>query len=140
MKAARGFVSSPAAAHEARRFVRECLDRWGLRNDDIRPVELAASELVSNAVRHGGPRFVVRVGVVAGRVRVEVCDDGGGSPTLRSPDPEHGGWGLRLVARLADVWANDSSDGETVVWFERTVTVRGAVAGQANGAGGDRSF
>ena len=52
-------------------------------------------------------------------LRVEVHDPGGGFvPTAPSPDPARpSGWGLYLVAELADRWGVDS-DHRTLVWFE----------------------
>ena len=52
-------------------------------------------------------------------LRVEVHDPGGGFvPSAPSPDPARpSGWGLYLVAELADRWGVDS-DERTRVWFE----------------------
>ena len=53
------------------------------------------------------------------KLRVEVHDPGGGFvPSSPSPDPARpSGWGLYLVAELADRWGVDSEE-ETLVWFE----------------------
>ena len=81
------------------------------------------SELVTNAVRHAnlddGDLILLVIEVGAGSLRVEVHDPGGGFvPTAPAPDPARpSGWGLYLVAELADRWGVDS-DERTLVWFE----------------------
>jgi anti-sigma regulatory factor (Ser/Thr protein kinase) len=77
---------------------------------------LLISELVTNAFRHGMPPISLRLELHDSRLRVEVCDAGGGRPRRR-PDPgPDGGWGLLLVARAADRWG--VADGSTRIWFE----------------------
>jgi serine/threonine-protein kinase RsbW len=88
-----------------------------------RDVRLLVSELVTNAVRHANlDESDVIVLVIESEdevLRVEVHDPGGGFvPTAPSPDPARpSGWGLYLVAELADRWGVDSDD-RTLVWFE----------------------
>src|SRR5918998_2037516 len=68
---------------------------------------LLLSELVTNAIQHGGAgpheTIQVRLTSTAKRVRVEVHDPGprGGEPQDRL-QTEMGGYGLLLVDRLAD--------------------------------------
>jgi anti-sigma regulatory factor (Ser/Thr protein kinase) len=116
----RELAVSPEAASEAR----HALD--GL-NDDLsgrmRDVRLLVSELVTNAVRHAnlakGDVIVLVIDLADDALRVEVHDPGGGFvPSAPSPDPARpSGWGLYLVAELADRWGVDS-DERTLVWFE----------------------
>ena len=88
---------------------------------------LVASELVTNAVVHSGcepgHRLNVRVSEQSERVLISVHDPGvsehraavrpaGGSAV--------GGWGLRLVAQLAERWGADRPDGYRV-WAEVAV-------------------
>ena len=88
--------------------------------DDAR---LLVSELVTNAVRHAGlgPRDVIKVSarVHDGILRVVVRDAGVGfdvAPrTIASS--ESAGWGLHLVAEIAERWGA-TVDGATEVWFE----------------------
>jgi anti-sigma regulatory factor (Ser/Thr protein kinase) len=120
MRLERELAVSPEAASEAR----HALD--GL-NDDLsgrmRDVRLLVSELVTNAVRHAnladGDVIVLVLDLADDALRVEVHDPGGGFvPTAPSPDPARpSGWGLYLVAELADRWGVDS-DESTLVWFE----------------------
>jgi PAS domain-containing protein/anti-sigma regulatory factor (Ser/Thr protein kinase) len=83
---------------------------------------LLTSEVVTNAIRHGGAhgpgdRVRVRVTRAGARVRVEVRDDGPGFASPRRSEPG-AGMGLELVASLANAWGSERDGGTTVVWFE----------------------
>ena len=87
-------------------------------------VALMLSELVANAVQHGGagPDEVVEVRVRSSRqrVRVEVLDPGWGGtqPPERIQHPD-GGYGLLLIEHLADCWGREATaDGGSLAWFE----------------------
>jgi anti-sigma regulatory factor (Ser/Thr protein kinase) len=86
-------------------------------------VMLMTSELVTNAIRHGGAagpddRIRIRLLRRGRRARVEVCDDGPGFAASPPTSPAEGRMGLELVDRLADTWGTDRRDGTTLVWFE----------------------
>ena len=106
---------------QARRFVSECLNAWGLTGISERVV-LAVSELTTNAVVHGRGRITLTVGAMGDRVRVAVEDEGGSEPVMQDPGAvggvASGGWGLRMVDTIADRWGTESRDHGTVVWFE----------------------
>jgi anti-sigma regulatory factor (Ser/Thr protein kinase) len=110
---------------EAAAVARHALDDVpiGLPDSRVQDVQLLVSELVTNAVRHANLRADDRIRLVVdirrGGLRVEVHDPGGGFvPREPEPDPERpSGWGLYLVAELADRWGVDSN-GSTLVWFE----------------------
>jgi serine/threonine-protein kinase RsbW len=110
---------------EAAAEARHALDglATGLSDGRERDVRLLVSELVTNAVRHAdlAPEDVIHlvVDIADHTLRVEVHDPGGGFvPTAPAPDPARpSGWGLYLVAELADRWGVDSDD-STLVWFE----------------------
>jgi serine/threonine-protein kinase RsbW len=117
----RELAVTPEAAAEAR----HALDSLGdaVSGGRLRDVRLLVSELVTNAVRHAnlnaGDVIGLVVEVADHALRVEVHDPGGGFvPTAPSPDPARpSGWGLYLVAELADRWGVES-DETTLVWFE----------------------
>lgn len=87
-------------------------------------VVLLVSELVSNAVQHGGPHgptatVGVEVAVQPDRVRVEVTDAGIGDPRLANGAVDRpSGRGLLLVDALASSWGCDRQRGGKTVWFE----------------------
>ena len=121
MRVERRLAVSPEAAAEAR----HTLDDLGEAIPDgrMRDVRLLISELVTNAVRHAdldaGDAIDLVIDIADQMLRVEVHDPGGGFvPSAPSPDPSRpSGWGLYLVAELADRWGVDSDD-RTRVWFE----------------------
>jgi anti-sigma regulatory factor (Ser/Thr protein kinase) len=91
-----------------------------LAPDRLRDVRLLVSELVTNAVRHaGGDAVRLIVALRGGVLRVEVHDPGSGFEVRAAPDDplRASGWGLVLVAELADRWGVDRSP-KTRVWFE----------------------
>jgi serine/threonine-protein kinase RsbW len=113
------------ASPEAASVARHALDDLGDAVPDarLRDVRLLVSEVVTNAVRHAnlaaGDAIELVVELKRRTLRVEVHDPGGGFvPSAPSPDPTRpSGWGLYLVAELADRWGVDS-DETTLVWFE----------------------
>ncbi|HWM10128.1 MAG TPA: ATP-binding protein [Solirubrobacteraceae bacterium] len=121
MRVERELAVAPEAASEAR----HALDGLSgeLPDGRMRDVRLLVSELVTNAVRHANlaqsDNIVLVIELAEKKLRVEVHDPGGGFvPSTPSPDPARpSGWGLYLVAELADRWGVDSDD-RTLVWFE----------------------
>jgi anti-sigma regulatory factor (Ser/Thr protein kinase) len=96
---------------------------------DLDDVTVLTSELVTNAVRHGGAgedeTVVVHLAIAADVMRVEVCDQGPGFVAPASPRSraQGGGNGLVLVARLSSSWGVADDDG-TCVWFEYPIGPR----------------
>jgi len=114
----------PAMAESAS-AARDALAPLGERLDEaqLETVRLLVTELITNSVKHGRTRDeAVRVTVTLdpARVRVEVKDGGPGfepPPPPSSRSDSTSGWGLYLVARLADRWGVETGD-EGSVWFE----------------------
>ena len=80
--------------------------------------KLVVSELVTNAVRHGRGRVALSLALASdGRPTGEVADEGDPfkAPLVRPTEGEPGGWGLWIVASLAERWG--VSDDSTRVWF-----------------------
>jgi anti-sigma regulatory factor (Ser/Thr protein kinase) len=111
-------VTAPALA---RRALRTFDDR--LATLDLDTVQLLATEVVGNAVRHaaldGGAPIILRVFLDAARMRIEIHDSGPGfEPMVAEPDPRSpSGRGLFLVDKLASDWGVQHDAG-TTVWFE----------------------
>lgn len=110
------FDASPSSAGGVRRFV------TGVVHDDPRSMdtlELAVSELATNAIVHGRGRFLVRVERRPGTVRVEIEDPNPALPSPERPDPEAvRGRGLDIVDRVTTRWGVTPTDQGKVVWFE----------------------
>jgi anti-sigma regulatory factor (Ser/Thr protein kinase) len=84
-------------------------------------VELLTTELVSNAVRHGGADehevVVMHLALAGDCLRVEVCDPGEGfEPGPPQPYGE-GGYGLFLVSEVSTRWGVSHED-SICTWFE----------------------
>ena len=95
-----------------------------LSDDLLENGKLVLSELVTNAVRHGADPERGWVHVVIHQVptsmRIEVTDSGESEnePVLHTGGEDRtSGWGLFLVARLAERWGV-TSDQTTTVWCE----------------------
>ena len=83
-------------------------------------LNLLVSEIVTNAVVHGGSSIHLELDVLtAYSVRVEVFDGSFDLPEMQTLPPEsESGRGLHLVDALANEWgARERVDGK-VVWFE----------------------
>lgn len=111
------------APRRARGLIADRL-RGTLDADALYDVEVLVSELVTNAVRHGGcgdrTEVDLRLVVGAGRIRVEVGDGGPGfrRPEKPTPRPDGGGNGLLLLELMSSRWDVEVSRGRTCVWFE----------------------
>ena len=110
--------SESRSVAEARSKVCDAIEPH-LDNGMDETLKLLVSEVVTNAVRHGGSRGPVQVHATwNSEIRVAVQDRGEGfspAPRVGGPD-EAGGFGLFLVGQLADRWGVES-DGGTTVWF-----------------------
>ena len=88
-------------------------------------VALIVSELIANAVQHGGAgpseEIELRVASTPHRLRVEVIDPGWGDlqPPRQRIQHAGGGYGLLLVEHLSDEWGREATDsGGSLAWFE----------------------
>lgn len=109
----------PRSADRARRLVHAAVaPRPGLARL-AGDAALMASELVANAIVHGGPPVTLRLAVGEAGLRCEVTDRGGrGSARTRAAgDAEHGR-GLLIVAALASGHGLQRTPGGTTAWFE----------------------
>ena len=116
------FDGGERAPSVARHAVRERLD-GELDEETAYDIHVVVSELVANAVRHGGARgsdaVTVSLTLAPDRVRVEVEDPGPGFEPPERPAPRDtgGGRGLVLLERMTSRWGV-SREGASRVWFE----------------------
>lgn len=108
------------------RIVRQAVNGLGeiFGEEVVSTLAVIYSELVTNAIRHAGIRgsAKLKVELEAGpqTIKGRVADSGQGfdpaTVPVRRPDQE-GGFGLRIVDRLATRWGV-RRNGQTEVWFE----------------------
>ncbi len=107
-----------AGIGEARRFARDQLAICGLTGlaDNA---TLLISELVTNALLHGGEGAVLTLTVDDLRVRAEVRDSSPAIPVVRNySETSTTGRGMVIVDALAAAWGTYPVAGGKVVWFE----------------------
>ena len=105
---------------EVRRLLRRLLASWRLdallEEGDV---ELLATEIATNAVRHAGTEATVVVRYLGDRLRVEVGDGSRALPQVRTPRLEDtSGRGMALVETLSSGWGVMPTVGGKRVWFE----------------------
>lgn len=131
--AAGSFGRDTREVRRARSLVRSSLTSWGLSHE-IAALELAVSELVTNALLHGTGDIGVQLTASGDTVRLDVTDHGGGDDTphveQRDANVATGGWGLQLVEQLSDAWGTTSGPTETRVWLELETGPRGSAHGR----------
>jgi anti-sigma regulatory factor (Ser/Thr protein kinase) len=111
---------SPAAA---RRIVRKAVLEAGMEHV-LDEALLLTTELVTNALIHGGTEVELEVAVEGKTLRVQVSDRGDGRvliPDIPSEERE-GGRGIHLVDALASAWGTRHSAQGKTVWFELGTT------------------
>jgi anti-sigma regulatory factor (Ser/Thr protein kinase) len=102
-----------------RRTVAQYARRCGLSEEQVEVLELAASELATNSVRHGGGTGTVAMWLESAAVVVEFSDSGHVADPLTGrlmpPLDAVGGRGVYLVNQLCDLVQLRSSDRGTTV-------------------------
>ncbi len=106
------------SASDSRRFVRSHLSRHQLEDlcDDV---ELVASELATNAIRHAATDFALSLQGDGASVLLTVHDQGAGViPAPNVPEwSDAGGRGLLIAQEVSDDWGvTRGADGHTLVW------------------------
>ncbi|MFD9124513.1 ATP-binding protein [Kitasatospora sp. NPDC059571] len=106
------------AAREARDRVVRMLQDWRLplSEEILQAVRLCTSELVANAVEHGGGTCRVRASWTGSHLRVDVIDTSSNAPETGCPTWDAiRGRGMLLVESLATTWGwEPRGDGKTV--------------------------
>jgi CheY-like chemotaxis protein/anti-sigma regulatory factor (Ser/Thr protein kinase) len=108
-----------ASVARARRFVESWCHAWAAISV-IDAALLVVSELVTNAITHGGGIYELRLRLNPDALRIEVVDDGKGSPEIPiASDTDEGGRGLRIVTLTTRAWGvEDGDEGTKVIWAE----------------------
>jgi anti-sigma regulatory factor (Ser/Thr protein kinase) len=119
LEAARPLAAQPGSIRAAREFTRATLSGWEMRQlaDDA---VLVVSELVTNALQHGGPGPLIWLRLLAQRpyLMCMVTDAGHEVPLRRQASPaESTGRGLQVIESCASRWGwHLLDDGGKVVW------------------------
>ncbi|MFI5642311.1 ATP-binding protein [Streptomyces goshikiensis] len=95
-------TACPADARRRTRAFLDGLDR-PLADDAAQTVVLVVSELVTNALRHGGGAYILDLAASPGGIEVAVHDSCSQGPRARVPDLHGGagGFGWPMVRHLA---------------------------------------
>jgi serine/threonine-protein kinase RsbW len=123
------FPATPEHLQEARDFVDEVAASLRFGEDARYDIKLAATEAVSNAIRHGSRsrRDTVSVTAVEGDrvLTFSVADHGNFLPNLENGDPlPEQGRGLAFIAHLMDEVCIRTGPQGTVVRFSKRLTER----------------
>ncbi|MFG2754078.1 ATP-binding protein [Streptomyces xanthophaeus] len=110
-------LTSVGARQAARAFL-EALGQPAMEQEHADTLILVVSELVTNAVRHGGGTYTLRLTAHPGTVEVAVDDPSSDPPRLRIPDLRDGtggfGWQMINDLSLATVVTPRAEGGKTV--------------------------
>jgi sigma-B regulation protein RsbU (phosphoserine phosphatase) len=116
VRAVMQFAAEPDSVAAARHFVRESLK--GHPRFLVDTAALLASELVTNAVVHGGTAVDVGISDDDDVLRIAVTDQNPQMPVLRRVgEGQVSGRGLAIVDELADRWSVTELDSGKTVWF-----------------------
>jgi anti-sigma regulatory factor (Ser/Thr protein kinase) len=114
-------TATVADAREKARSFLEILQGPALTPDAADTVALVVSELATNALRHGGGTYTLRLTAHPDLIEVAVDDPSPQAPRLRTPDMTGatGGFGWRMVNHLARTTAviHRPTGGKTVSAF-----------------------
>lgn len=104
---------------ETRERAAVVLAEWGLTGEAVETTLLVVTELLSNAMEHGGGPERLSLALADGTVRVRVCDHASERPELQVLDPlQVRGRGLHLVEALSSRWGWSDDPPGKVVWAE----------------------
>jgi anti-sigma regulatory factor (Ser/Thr protein kinase) len=108
---------SSAAIGDARRFAAAFLRNHELE-DLIETVVLLVSEVVTNAILHGGSGAELRLILSGQTLRAEVRDRSSALPAVKKySETATTGRGMMIVESLATAWGTEEDGTGKVVWF-----------------------
>ena len=122
-----GCMSIRPTRRAPRRSAPRCAARWtsGGRAPSCDNIEVAASELIANALTHTESGALVAMELLPGtprRIRLEVEDRSSRWPRRRSPgETATSGRGLMLIEALADEWGAEPRGAGKALWCEFAV-------------------
>jgi hypothetical protein len=103
----------------ARRFATDALRSWQFPTETVEIAELVVSELVGNAVEHGGGAAEIVLTLREGTVRMAVLDRDSSMPRVMSPTPvDDRHRGLLIISALTSAWGTDPTPAGKSVWAE----------------------
>lgn len=106
-------------ASAVRREVRALQATLAIRSRIVEDLELAVTELVTNAVKNGAHSLDVQLQIVPLGFELRVTDDGPGTPTVRHPGPDDvSGRGLQIIASVATDWGWSPYGTRKTVWAQ----------------------
>ena len=106
-----------SAARTARGVLRRWCDHLHLSPDTRDVVLLVGSELVTNAVVHGGAPVLLHIGADAGALLLEVGDSSPAAPLARAAGPGAvDGRGMHLLTLLSSAWGVRPDPPGKTVW------------------------
>ena len=112
----------PGRSTAAPRLARQALAEWlatvPCPASVVRDAEIVVSELTSNTVVNTRSDPTIVASFDDGRLRIEVHDEDRAPPCMREKPGVGGGWGLRLVAAVADGWGWSPTRSGKQVWTE----------------------
>lgn len=108
------FLPELPRVREMRQATKTFLSQHGVPGATIEDAELVVSELVTNAIQHGGGEVGFAISASHGSVRISVADASAAPARPRRVDADsESGRGLTLVTFIVDRWSV-SADGTTV--------------------------
>lgn len=115
-------ITMPGELGAGRAQVREAASRYGVGADRVSDLVMAVSEIVSNALEHGGGVAKQRVWDEGHGLVCEIFDPGGGFDDpfagYRAPPALSArGRGLRMARQLCDLMRVSSTPAGTTVWL-----------------------
>lgn len=101
----------------ARRMLGSTLPLWGFTDKPWLDVaHLVVTELVSNAVRHGGGCVSLELRAHEAQVTISVADGSAVAPRHRADPDDEGGRGLLIIEALSQRWGVEDHHGGKWVW------------------------
>ncbi|MEU9028604.1 ATP-binding protein [Streptomyces sp. NPDC048383] len=113
-----GSLLAVTTSAAARRYVSKFLERIGVSLDSVIAADalMVTTELVTNAIRHGGGLTLFHADLSGDALQLSVGDASTRTPTSRRGDPGRpGGYGWPLIQRLTEhIDITLRSDGKTI--------------------------